>query len=202
MRNIDLTITGCKRLLFFVVLIALGLTGSAYCQDPGPVLLLQQSPLEGGTITPQAGTHHYKLNSTVVITATAKSGYQFVCWLGDVKEPTSDSTIVELDTPKIVIAIFERIEFEFMSSEGGSLSMPIGGMVPSAGSFYPSGGFGDMPGGRKSRSYTQPIIKYPDLPVDFNDFPVPLPEPASILLLMFGGVLAISRGKTKKNYNS
>lgn len=198
MRNIDLTFTGCRRLIFFGAIIALGLTGSAYSQNPSLVLLLQQSPPEAGTITPQAGTHYYKLNSTVVITATAKPGYQFVCWLGDVKDPTSNSTIVELDTPKIVIAIFERIEFDFMDSQGGSLSMPIGGTIPSAGSFYPSGGgFGNIPRGRGLRRGVQPTIKPPELP-DFNDFPVPLPEPASVLLLMFGGVLAIGRRETKK----
>ena len=196
MRNIDLTITGCRRLMFFGAIIALGLAGSAYSQDPSPVLLLQQSPPEGGTITPQAGTHYYKLNSTVVLTATAKAGYQFVCWLGDVKDPSSNNTIVELDTPKIVVAIFERIEFEFMASEGGSLSMPIGGAVPSAGSFYPSGRFGDMPGTRRTSRYVQPTNDQ-ELP-DFNDFPVPLPEPATVLLLMFGGMLAIGRGETKK----
>jgi hypothetical protein len=199
MRNIDLTIIGFRRLMFLCAIIALLLAGSAYSQDPSPVLLLQQSPPEGGTMTPQAGTHNYNLNSTVVVTATAKPGYQFVCWLGDVKDPTSNSTIVELDTPKIVIAIFERIEFDFMASQGGSLSMPIGGAVPSVGSFYPSGRFGDMPGGRRPSSYAQP--NYPELP-DYNDFPVPLPEPASVLLLMFGGVLAIGKRETKKNYNS
>ncbi len=178
--------------MFFGAIIALGLAGSAYCQDPSTVLLLQQSPTEGGTITPQAGTHYYNLHSMVVLTAAAKPGYQFVCWLGDVKDPISNSTIVELDTPKIVVAIFELIEFEFMASEGGSLSMPIGGMFPSAGYFYPSGGFGNMPGVRRPRRYVQPPRP------DFNDFPVPLPEPASVLLLMFGGVLAIGRGETKK----
>lgn len=186
--------------MFFGAIIALGLTGSAYSQDPSLVLLLQQSPTEGGTITPQAGTHYYNLNSTVVLTATAKPGYQFVCWLGDVKDPTSNSTIVELDTPKIVIAIFERIEFDFMGPEGGSLSMPIGGTVPSTRSFYPSGG-GFGPGGSGLRRDVQPTIKYPELP-DFNDFPVPLPEPASVLLLMFGGALAIGKRKIKKNYNT
>ncbi|MHC4212924.1 MAG: InlB B-repeat-containing protein [Planctomycetota bacterium] len=197
MRNIDLTIIGCRRLIFIGAIIALGVAGSAYSQDPSPVLLLQQNPPEGGTMTPQAGTHHYNLHSTVVLTATPKPGYQFVCWLGDVKDPTSNSTVVELDTPKIVIAIFERIEFEFMATEGGSISMPIGGTVSSGGSFYPSGGFGDMPGGRKPRRYVQPTIKYPELP-DYNDFPVPVPEPASVLLLMFGGVLAIGKRETKK----
>jgi hypothetical protein len=50
-----------------------------------------------------------------------------------------------------------------------------------------------MPGGRRPSRYAQP---------DYNDFPVPLPEPASVLLLMFGGVLAIGKRETKKNYNS
>ncbi len=196
MRNKDLTFIGCRRLMFFSAIIALGLAGSAYSQDPATVLLLQQSPPEGGTITPQAGTHHYNLNSTVIVTATAKADYQFVCWLGDVKDPMSNSTIVELDTPKIVIAIFERIEFEFMASEEGSLSMPIGGTFPSEGYFYSSGRFGDMPGAKKPPRYGRPPTP------DYNDFPVPLPEPATVLLLMFGSAMAISRRETKKDYNS
>jgi len=186
-------------LIFVGVVIAFSLAGPAYCQDSGPVLLLQQTPSEGGTITPDAGAHHYELHSMVVVTAVAKPGYQFVYWLGDVDDPMSSSTVVRLDSPKIVIAIFERVAFDSMAPEGGSLSMPLGGIFATGGD-YSRGGFGNMPGARRFSSFSGGS-DFPD-PPDFNDFPVPVPEPASALLLFAGSIIGLRRCRVKRRYES
>ncbi|MHC4207590.1 MAG: InlB B-repeat-containing protein, partial [Planctomycetota bacterium] len=72
------------------------------------VLLLEQTPVKGGEITPVAGVHYFKPDSEVILTAVPKAGYKFIHWLGDVSDPTSANTVVYLNEPKVIIAVFEQ----------------------------------------------------------------------------------------------
>ncbi len=168
----------------------------AFGQMNDPALLLQLSPAEGGTITPAAGVHKLELGSEITLTAVPKPGYQFVYWMGDVSEPAASSTTVYLDGPKIIIAVFERAEFESLVVEAASTIRPGGGLWRSV-SQPTQSGFGG-PGGR--RPHVRRLLingdqEPPDddegeefpVPEGGEDFPVPeIPEPATVLLLGLG----------------
>jgi hypothetical protein len=195
-------LTVCEATIFAVAVIMAGLPGPAYCQVQGPALLLQQEPAEGGTITPAAGIHRFALNTTVTLTAVAKPGYQFVYWLGDVGDAVANRTTVYVDGPKIVIAVFERAEFELLEFNEMPTSAPGGGAIASAGAFGPRG-FGGG-GGRRPPKFRRPPPfeppEQPDFPVpgDSDDFPVPVPEPGTAGLLALGSLCAVVRRRTRK----
>lgn len=187
----------------------------ANAQANGTTLLLQQSPPNGGAVSPAVGVHTFDQNTDVTLTATPKPGYQFVYWLGDVSDTTASTTIAYLDTPKIIIAVFERVKYDFAFFEelppsragGGG-----GGQRRSSADYTGQGGFGG-PGGRRPHKYRRPSYEPtengdldppdPDFPVpdDIEDFPVPdpepIPEPATGLLLTLGALLARSKRKRK-----
>ncbi len=165
--------------LFAIAAVLCGLRRPAYCETNGSALLVQQTPPQGGTITPDVGVHHFDLNATVTLEAVPKAGYQFIYWLGDVGNPTANRTIVYLDTPKIVIAAFERAKYELLDVEEESRSAPVGGMFASAAD-YGRGGFIGGGGAMASKSTSSPAV--------------PVPEPATLYLLSLGGLtLLLSR---------
>ena len=103
----------CRMLLAAVTLAVCAIAPYGYCQsDDGYALLIQQSPPNGGVVTPGAGVYDAELDERVTIKAIPKPGYRFMIWLGDVDNPTSNVTTVFADGPKMVIAVFERSEFE------------------------------------------------------------------------------------------
>jgi len=163
--------------------------GSASCAPNGPALLLQQTPPDGGTITPEVGMHHFDLNADVTLTAVARPGYQFVYWLGDVSDPTANRTVVYLDAPKIVIAIFERAEYEFLDVQEKAQSAPGGGLLAGAADYTRQGFAGG--GGRRPNGPSWP--EPPEGEPDDDDFPVPIPEPATVCLLGLGGLTLLCR---------
>jgi len=198
----------------------------AYCQDPilqgvekwqpqdSTMLLLQQTPPQGGTITPAVGVHNFGLNMDVTLTAIPKPGYQFVYWLGDVSDPTANRTIVYLDAPKIVIAVFEQSEYEFLAVQERAQSTPGGGLFRSAAD-YARGGISPVGGKRphKWRWPSPPEPPDPEKPEDFpvpeegedfpvpeegEDFPVPIPEPATLCLLGLGSLALLKKRKGYK----
>ena len=190
--------------LIACVLCALFTPVTSGAQDTA--LLIQQTPTEGGTVTPNHGVHYFEANSDVTVTAVPKPGYQFVYWLGDVSEPRSNTAVVSLSAPKIIIAVFERSQHDFPSLEEFVKSAPFGGLYASRADYSRTGYTG---GGAKRHSINRDGYEPPppDFPVpddgDDGDFPVPdVPEPASALLLTLGAAIAIlknpNRNKNRK----
>jgi hypothetical protein len=176
-----------------LMVIAACLAAPAYCQT---TLMVQQSPPDGGTVTPAVGVHDFAPNSEVTLAAVPKPGYQFVYWLGDVSDTTSARTVTYLNTPKIIIAVFVRSEYEFLLGSDAIRSMPIGGLYGSARDYGNQGGSGAIV--RRTPSFSSPNPNPPpeekhDVPVPEpgNNVPVPeqVPEPATGVLLILGGLL-------------
>lgn len=176
------------------------LTLQSYSHAATMALLLQQSPVDGGAVEPGIGVHRLQSNSQITLRAVPKVGYQFVMWLGDVDEPGSPVTEAYMDSPKIVIAVFERSQYESIEAAEILFSRPGGGLRRSAADL--SSGTGSGGGGKRSSHHglaiTTPEEPEPDeFPVpdtgDISDFPVPgqteVPEPATLMLLALGGAL-------------
>ena len=194
---------GWKGVVLALAVVLCGLLEPAYCQTDGTALLLQQTPPQGGKISPSVGIHHFEPYAEVTLTAVPKPGYHFVYWLGDVSDPTANSTIVYLDAPKIVIAVFERVEYDFLVAEEGSQSSPVGGLVGSAGDYARGGGGGGIGRRPSPPSWpSPPPAPEKDFPVppEGNDFPVPepIPEPATGILLVLGSLFALARRRAGK----
>ena len=193
MRHNSSTFIGWQGAILVIAVIMAGVLEPAYCQTYDPVLLLQQTPPEAGKVTPAVGVHHFDLNTDVTLTAVPKPGYQFVYWLGDVSDPTANSTIVRLDAPKIVVAVFERAEYELLVVDETPRSAPVGGLFPGAEDYGRIGYTGG--GGKRPRKFRWPEPPEPEEP---DDFPVPIPEPATGILLAVG-MLALMRKQGAKN---
>ena len=192
--------SGFQKLIFLAMLavFSCGQAEQAYCETDQPVLLLQQIPANGGTITPDTGVHHLELNTSVTLMATPKPGYQFVYWLGDVSDPTLNRTTAYLNAPKIIVAIFERAEYELEGMVEAGQGIPggfRGGMRASARDYSRQGYSG---GGARRPSIRRVSPPPPEPPLPPPEVPVPVPEPATVVLLAVGSFLAIAGRRTKK----
>jgi hypothetical protein len=157
------------------------------------VLLIEQTPAIGGEITPVAGLYHFTEGSEVTLTAVPKPGYQFVHWLGEVSDPTANSTVVYLNKPKVIIAVFEQTEYGILA-EGESLPAAGGaggGSVPTATDFSRPGGLSTGGGGSKAKPQTL-------ISLESSDKTPEVPEPATGVLLVLGSLFAFARRRTKK----
>ena len=182
---------GSQTVILTLAVVLFGLFEPAYCETDGTALLLRQTPPQGGKITPSVGVHHFEPYAGVTLTAVPKPGYHFVYWLGDVSDPTANSTIVYLDTPKIVIAVFERVEYDFLAAEESPQGSPVGGMSSSGADYSRRGGGGTVR--RPSPPSPPPKEEEKDFPV-----PEPIPEPATGVLLVLGSFFAFVKHRAKK----
>ncbi len=176
-------------LLPLLAIMVLCVCGLVFAQD-GPdscVLLIQQSPVDAGTVSPGLGVYRAEINQTVTLTATPKPGYRFLYWLGDVTDTQANQTTVVVDSPKIVIAIFERSEFE---------QLPMMEMTSGGGR-----GGGDfliakpIRGGQSGVSPAGLTPKKP--PVRPKKEEEPIPEPATLVLLGLGWCVLFRRKPSK-----
>ncbi len=107
-----------------VALVALvAVTQSAYCQADGYYsLMIQQSPVDAGFISPGVGIQQVAVGEHVTLTAIPKPGYRFVYWMGNVSDASVSEVIVVMDGPKIVVAVFERAEYELLLGGGADFA--------------------------------------------------------------------------------
>jgi hypothetical protein len=165
-----------------IIVVVLGCIAPLMAQSGKLALLVQKSPEYGGTVTPLAGVNMADERQLIEINAVPKEGYEFVHWLGDVTEPTNKNTTVLLDSPKIVVAVFERAELATVASSGVEAAPASGGGAPRVSSASPSPGLRSF----SSPGNPSPPRKAPD-PYDPPD-PV-VPEPATMLILGTGALM-------------
>jgi hypothetical protein len=196
-------LVGWRGVVLAILVIAVVSFEPAYCEPSEIALMLQQTPAGGGEITPARGVHRFDLNIDVTLTAVPKPGYRFVYWLGDVSDPTVSTTTVYVDAPKIIIAVFERAEYEFPEEiERATGSYGEGSIAGPAADYSRGGGGGAIKwrsSGRHGRKPPEePEEELPDflVPNQNADFFVPpaIPEPATVVLLGLGSLLAFARG--------
>jgi hypothetical protein len=155
--------------------------------------MIQQTPNKGGAITPDAGVYHFEKNSEVTLTAAPKPGYQFAYWIGDVSDPAAVSTIVYLDKPKVIIAVFEQggygvpeVEKGISGGGGGGSGGGGSGFISPAMTFGQAGSISGLTGGVKPKIYQS---AYPKSEV--------VPEPATFVLLGLGSLFALVKRRNK-----
>jgi len=169
--------------LVAAAVLALGLAARGYGQTPPGTptpayeLCIEQSPAQAGKLSPDAGTHRFSADAVVVLSAEPQPGYQFAYWLGDVADPKSQRTTVQVNSSKVVVAIFQPATKDYpeeilVGGGGGG-----GGAVPTMIDLS-TPGWSLAGGGRTSPSVGVPVL-----------VPVPVPEPATIILLGLGTLL-------------
>ncbi|MGA2323704.1 MAG: hypothetical protein ABSG22_07650 [Sedimentisphaerales bacterium] len=170
----------CATLLFCFSAQALG-------QEDGTSLMLEVTPAEGGSLNIVPGVHSYDRFAEVTLIATPKPGYQFVYWMGNVTDATTGTTTVFLNSPKMVIAIFERSQFETVEPEGDYMvgGEGSGGLVQSVGASDTS--LEEAGGGQRTPKY------HPQTTPE-SDVPVPVPEPVTVTLF-FAGFLMLAKSR-------
>lgn len=141
-------------ILSVVLLVVIGVNRNAYSQGNSYSLMIQQSPVDGGTVTPDLGIHRISIDDSVTLNAIPNPGYRFVYWMGDVSSISSTRTEVLINAPKIVVAVFEKISHDRdvqipgvgrNSGGGGGSSRTksnASGGEESQGSYTPGGGGG------------------------------------------------------------
>ena len=185
------TFIGRRGFVLAAAIMLWGLFAPADCQAQEVLLLLEQTPVKGGDITPIAGVHHFKPGSEVVLNASPKPGYQFVHWLGDVSDATASSTVVYLNKAKVIVAVFEQAEYSAKDILPGGGGGGGGGLMPTAGNFFPQGGISPGGGGGGGK----PVTYVPDT----NGKTPEVPEPATGVLLVMGSLFAFARRRGKKS---
>ena len=180
------TYVGWRSILTIIIIVG-GLLTPAYCAASDMTLFVQQTPDGGGATYPSSGIYHFSPQSEVTLTATPSPGYQFVYWLGDVSSPEAISTVVYLDKPKIVIAVFEQADYNY---SGGGSPGGGGGMTATGGNISAGGGLSSTTGAKPAK-----IVYAPS-----GDVTPEIPEPATGILLGLGSLLLL-KSRRKKRIN-
>lgn len=209
-----------KGLILAIVICIAVFCGNAFCREDYTSICLQKTPQQGGTINIGVGVHDIPLNTEITLIAVPEPGYQFVYWLGDVSDPVSNNTTAYIDSPKFIIAVFEKAEHEFITAidyaqrSGGGR----GGLRRTAADYQRQGGAGG--GGRRPHKYRYPTTPEPEpdepdelfVPGDDggeDEFLVPgdgvedellvpgIPEPATVILMGLGSLLLTRKRKVK-----
>ena len=161
-----------------------------YSHAADTAIMLQQTPVNGGNVEPGVGIHRYGQNSSVTLKAVPQPGYEFVYWIGDVSDPTSSSTTTYSDAPKIIIAVFERSEYDYLEASDITRRSPGRGALYGSPSDIVARSNSPVAGKRPHKYYgpTFPDDIGDDLLGPGDDLVGPdVPEPATVALLVSGG---------------
>jgi hypothetical protein len=169
-----------------VLLLGIVLTMPVLAADEsGYALLLQSSPAHGGKVIPGNGVYKMQIGQDVPLIAVPEKGYRFLYWIGDVGQTDITSTTVRMDSPKLIVAVFERDKFEDMEPVLLEASgEATGGMVASPNPLTGTSSIWD----------TNLITEPTPTPTETKDeFLVPgektVPEPMTLLLFGMGSVV-------------
>jgi len=157
-----------------LVFVVCALFGSAHCRAEDVAVLIEQSPENGGELAGGTGVRYYPLGTYIRLLAVPRPGWYFVYWLGDVVDPLSMNTMVHLDGPMIIVAVYAKIP----EDEPESNSPQIGTSQESTGA------------GIRAGEPTPPPIPPPPPPP-------PPAEPSTILL--FGLAAAMLRRNQRRS---
>ena len=105
-----MTKNGVYNLLGLIIVLSVSMAAQA--SDEGYALLVQSSPPGAGAVTPGLGVHKTAIGQTVALSAVPKQGYQFLYWLGDVSSTSGPDTTISIDSPKLVVAVFAKEDFD------------------------------------------------------------------------------------------
>jgi hypothetical protein len=156
-------------LLIALCIFAVGMCNAAEGTSPsGYSILVEQSPVDAGHVTPETGVYRQGQGDIMSIKAMPKPGYRFLYWLGDVEASTENETTVNVNSPKIIVAVFAREQ----KHRGGSTMLR-----PSSPIHFGSGGVG--------------TVRDPEYREEHED----VPEPATLALLGTGALLTFRRRK-------
>ncbi len=180
---------GYKGVLLAFIIVVGGVMTPAYCQNHNISLLVQQTPNEGGAVTPVAGVYAFEAESEVTLTATPSPGYEFICWLGDVSDHEANSTVVLLNKPKIVVAVFEQNQggLDVAGIPGGGGGGGSVAAASSSGIIQPASLSSTTGAKPQSAVYSSGSSETPEIP-----------EPATGVLLTLGSLFAFTKRRRKK----
>lgn len=190
--------------LFLVLAVMLAMSITAQAANDGYALLVQSSPPDGGVVSPGMGVLKMSIGQTVSLSATPKKGYRFLYWLGDVSSTTGTDTTVSIDSPKLIVAVFAREDFDEELPGIGVIEGQYGGgggrfinPIRSPGSVNPAPPVFDFP---SLPEQPQDQDADDDIPVpgdNNDDIPVPgdneIPEPATVFLMGLGSTILLRR---------
>jgi hypothetical protein len=194
--------------LVAIVLITVGIDVDANGRAIDVAILVHMTPADGGTVTPGSGVHHFALNSEITLVANPSPGYQFIQWLGDVRDPAANRTVAYLNKPKIIIALFHQADFELPDEDTGQVSIRTTGSGSGGGGLFRSAvDFGQPTFGLATGSDSRPQIirSTPTMIIDSGtvdedeqseqEEPVEpiIPEPTTAVLLALGSLLSLHK---------
>jgi len=213
-------------IVFAFLAIGLLSADSALCRAGSYSLLLQQTPSQAGIISPEIGVHHYSSESQVTLVAVPQPGYQFVYWMGDVVDPTSNKTTAFLNESKVIVAVFQKVDDGQLivgqnvptggGGGGGSFSSPSSSFSSGGGpSISPAasrvGGTSESSSGEGEDTSTPSSVEDSPGPVLPDDPPGPpempvldpppapgVPEPATGLMLVLGAAALLKKRRAAK----
>ena len=178
-----------RRLFFFSLIASIFAFSPAFSQSNKYTLLVQQTPSDGGQVTPLAGSYKYDPGTEITLTAKPNNGYEFAYWLGDVSNQQASSTIVLLNKPKIIIAVFQPIQNNLNVSGdiggGGAISGLVSNPVTIG-----------QPASLSSGGAGKPQQQKVYAPAGEN--PPVVPEPATGVLLTLGSILTFTKKRKRK----